>query len=128
MYDIDANRSYTVHARMVRVLFYSIVYPDKSNFERFVIYLSLTLVDRFPAYLVGAMGHEIAHIIALEGRVSISKSDLYSVLRNREESVKSIEKRAKAVYRLFNESVLSEIARWDHISMQWCIVSKPAEF
>lgn len=128
MYDIEANRSYTVHARMVRVLFYSIVYPDTSNFERFAIYLSLTLVDRFPAYLVGAMGHEIAHIIALEGKVSISKSDLYSVLRNREESAKSIEKRAKAVYRVFNESVLSEIARWDHISMQWCIVSKPAEF
>ena len=25
----------TVHARMVRVLFYSLVYPDKNNFERF---------------------------------------------------------------------------------------------
>lgn len=28
-------KTYTVHARVVRVLFYSIVYPDKDNFERF---------------------------------------------------------------------------------------------
>jgi hypothetical protein len=42
--------------------------------------------------LVGAIGHEIAHIIALEGKVNISKSDLYSVLKNREESANSKEK------------------------------------
>jgi hypothetical protein len=31
-------KTYTVHARVVRVLLYSIVYPDKDNFERFAIY------------------------------------------------------------------------------------------
>jgi hypothetical protein len=31
-------KTYTVHAKMVRVLFYSIVYPDKSNFEMLIIY------------------------------------------------------------------------------------------
>jgi hypothetical protein len=72
-------RSYTVRARMVRVLFYSIVYPHKSNFEKLAIYPTLTLIERLPGCLVGAIGHEIAHIIALEGKVSISKSDLYSL-------------------------------------------------
>jgi hypothetical protein len=123
-------RTYTIHARMIKVLFYSIVYPDKSNFERLAIYPTLTLVKRLPGCLVGAIGHEIAHIIALEGKVSISKSDLYSVLRNRAESAKLKEKRAEAVYKLFNEPVLTEIVRWDHISIQKDtekIVSKKAQ-
>ena len=103
---------------MVRVLFYSIVYPDKSNFEVLAIYPTLILIERLSEYLTGAIGHEIAHIIALEGKVSISKSDLYSILRNREASGKSKEKKAKAAYKYFNEPVLSEIIRWDRISMQ----------
>jgi hypothetical protein len=111
-------KSYTVHARMVRVLFYSVVYSDKSNFERLAIYPTLTLVERLPLYLVGAIGHEIAHVIALEGKVSISKSDLYLALGNREESAKSKKKRGEAVYKLFNKPVFSEIIRWDHLSIQ----------
>jgi hypothetical protein len=31
-------RTSTIHARLVRVLFYSVVYPDKNNFERFAIF------------------------------------------------------------------------------------------
>jgi hypothetical protein len=111
-------KTYTVHAKMVRVLFYSIVYPDKSNFEMLAIYPTLTLVERLSEHLTGAIGHEIAHIIALEGKVSISKSDLYLILRNREESAKSKEKKAEAAYKYFNDSVLSEITRWDQISVQ----------
>jgi hypothetical protein len=56
--------------------------------------------------------------LLLEGKVSISKSDLYSILRNREESAKSKEKGAEAAYKYFNEPVLSEIIRWDRISIQ----------
>ncbi len=111
-------KTYTVHAKIVRALFYSIVYPDKSNFEMLAIYPALTLIERLPEHLTGAIGHEIAHIIALEGKVSISKSDLYSILRNREENAKSKEKKAEAAYKYFNEPVLSEIIRWDRISMQ----------
>ena len=48
---------------------------------------TLTPIERLPSYLTGVLSHEIAHIIALEGKVSISKSDLYSVLRNGEENV-----------------------------------------
>jgi uncharacterized protein YjaG (DUF416 family) len=95
------TKTYTVHAKMVRVLFYSIVYPDKSNFEMLAIYPTLTLIERLSEYLTGAIGHEIAHIIALEGKVSISKSDLYSILRNREENAKSKEKKAEAGLQVF---------------------------
>lgn len=63
------------------------------------IYSTLTLIERLPEHLTGVIGHEIAHIIALEGKVSISKSDLYSILRNREESAKSKEKKAEAAYK-----------------------------
>lgn len=115
---IMIKRIYTIRARMVRVLFYSIAYPDKNNFERFAIYPTLTLIERLPNHLTGVLGHEIAHIMALEGKVSISKSDLYSVLRNREENIKFKEKKAEMVYKYFDEPILSEIARWNRISMR----------
>jgi hypothetical protein len=94
-------KTYTVHAKIVRVLFYSMAYPDKSNFEMLAIYPTLTLIERLSEHLTGAIGHEIAHIIALEGKVSISKSDLYSILRDREESAKLKEKKAEAAYKYF---------------------------
>ena len=50
----------TVHARMVRVLFYSLQYPDKNNFERFAIYPTLALIERLPNHLAGVIGHEQA--------------------------------------------------------------------
>ena len=115
---IMITRISTSHARMIKVLFYSVAYPDKNNFERFAIYPTLTLIERLPNYLMGVIGHEIAHIIALEGKVSVSKSDLYSILRNREENAKFKEKKAETVYKYFDESVSSEIARWNRISMR----------
>jgi hypothetical protein len=107
-----------VHARMVRTLFYSIAYPDKCNFENFAIYPTLTLIQRLPDCLIGAIAHEIAHIISVDGKVSISRTDLTLVLRNRLESAKIKEKKAQTVYKHFSESVLSEIKKWDHISMK----------
>ena len=115
---IMITRISTIHARMSKVLFYSVAYPDKNNFERFAIYPTLTLIERLPNYLMGVMGHEIAHIIALEGKVSVSKSDLYSILRNREENAKLKEKKAEMVYKYFDEPISSEIARWNRISMR----------
>lgn len=47
-------KTYTVHARMVRVLFYSIVYPDKNIFESLAMRPTLTLIERLPDYLIGA--------------------------------------------------------------------------
>ena len=111
-------KTYTIHATVVRVLFYSIVYPDKSNFERLAIYPTLTLIERLPDDLVGTIGHEIAHIIALKGKVNISKSDIYSVLRNREDNAKMKEKKAEAAYMYFNEPILSMIIKWDRVSIQ----------
>jgi hypothetical protein len=108
----------TVQARMVRVLFYSLVYPDKNNFERLAIYPTLALIEKLPNHLTGAIGHEIAHIIALEGKVSISKSDLYSVLGNREDNIRLKEKKAEMIYKYFNEPVRSEIKRWDRTRMR----------
>jgi hypothetical protein len=108
----------TIHARAVRLLFYSVVYPDKNNFERLAIYPTLTLIERLPDYLVGVLGHEIAHIMAVKGQTSISKSDLYSILRNREENDKSKEKKAERVYKYFDEPILSKIVQWNRISMR----------
>jgi hypothetical protein len=42
------TRISTIHARMSKVLFYSVAYPDKNNFERFAIYPTLTLIERYP--------------------------------------------------------------------------------
>jgi hypothetical protein len=108
----------TIHARMVRDLFYSVVYPDKNNFERFAIYSTLTLIERLPNYLTGVLGREIPHIISLEGKVSISKSEIYSVLRNREENVELKEKKAEMGYKYFSKPIRSEINRWDRARMR----------
>jgi hypothetical protein len=115
---IMITRITTIHARIVRVLYYSVAYPDKNNFERLAIYPTLTLIERLPHHLAGVLGHEIAHIMALKGRVSISKSDLYSILRNREENDKSKEKKAEMEYKYFDEPILTKIIRWNRISMQ----------
>jgi len=48
-----------------------------------------TLIWKFFPHTI--IGHEIAHVIALEGKVSRSKSDLYLVLINREGRAKSKE-------------------------------------
>lgn len=50
---IMITRISTSHARMIKVLFYSVAYPDKNNFERFAIYPTLTLIERLPNYLMG---------------------------------------------------------------------------
>jgi hypothetical protein len=57
-----------VQAWMVRTLFYNVVYLDKSNFENFAIYPTLTLIERLPDCLIGAIAHEIAHIISVDGK------------------------------------------------------------
>lgn len=61
------------------------------------------------------LDHELAHIIAIEGKVDIPWSDLYSIQRNIEESDKLKE---KATYKYFNEPVISGIIRWDCLSIQ----------
>lgn len=111
-------KTYTIHVTVVRVLFYSIVYPDKGNFERLAIYPTLTLVERLPDDLIGTIDHEIAHIIALKGKVNIPKSDIHSILGNKEDNVKVKEKKAEADYKYFNEPALSVIIKWDRVSMQ----------
>jgi predicted GTPase len=79
---------------------------------------TLTPIERLPSYLTGVLSHEIAHIIALEGKVSISKSDLYLVLRNREENVELKEKKAEMIYEYLSKPIRFEINRWDRTRMR----------
>jgi hypothetical protein len=81
------------------VLCLIILFQDKSNFERLAIYPTLTLIERLPDDLIGTIGHEIAHIIALKGEVNISKSDIHSILRNRKDNAKVKEKKAEVAYK-----------------------------
>ena len=91
---------------MILFLILAIIsYPDKSNFERYAIYPTLTLIERLPDYLTGVIGHEIAHIMSLKGKTSITKADLNLALRNRQQHARSKEKIAKAVYKYFGEPV-----------------------
>ncbi len=45
-------------------LFYSLSYPDVSEFTKFSIYIVVNVCEKFPDHLVGLIGQEIAHVIA----------------------------------------------------------------
>ena len=73
------SRIYETGKDLVRVLFYSLSYPDVSDFTKFSIYIVLTVCEKFPDHLVGLIGHKIAHVIAAKGEVKLSE-DLRLIL------------------------------------------------
>jgi hypothetical protein len=112
------SRKYRIGGGLARALFYSLCYPDVFDFTRFSIYIVISVFERFPDHLAGLIGHEIAHIIASEGEVKMSKEDLGLLLRSRAEFVEAKERTAYRVYPHFGEPIRSMIERWNQIALQ----------
>ena len=107
-------KTYKVGYYSSKVLFYSLTYPDAKDFHKFAIYINKSLIENFPNYLHGVIGHEIAHVIASKGKVEMTKEDLAIILKhNRLAYIKEKEKSAENVYPKFAEPIQTKIREWN---------------
>ena|SRR5919109_3766179 len=112
-------KKYKVGFYLTKVLFYSLTYPDVKDFHKFAIYINLSLIEKFPNYLHGIIGHEIAHVIASKGRVESTEEDLALILKDRLSYINAKEKSAENVYSYFAEPIQSKIKEWNvHSALQ----------
>jgi hypothetical protein len=112
------SRKYKMGRELARALFYSLSYPDVSEFTKFSIYIVVSVFEKFPDHLVGLMGHEIAHIIAAKGEVKLSQEDLGLILRSWPEFIEAKERVASCIYSYFREPTKSMIKTWNEIAQE----------
>jgi hypothetical protein len=106
-------KRYRVRFYLTEVLFYSLTYPDAKDFHKFAIYINIGLIKKFPNFLRGVIGHEIAHVIASGGKVELTKEDLALIRKDRLSYIKAKEKSAESIYPKFTESLQSKIKEWN---------------
>src|SRR5919198_798549 len=112
------SRKYKTGRELAKALFYSLSYPDISEFRRFSIYIGVSVFEKFPDHLVGLIGHEIAHIIAAKGEVKLSEEDLRLILRSWPYFIEAKERMASCFYSYFNEPTKSMIETWNKVALQ----------
>src|SRR5687768_10156284 len=112
------SRKYKTGKELARALFYSLSYPDVSEFTKFSIYIVVSVFEKFPGHLVGLIGHEIAHIIAAKGEVKLSEEDLRLILRSWPDFVEAKERTAFSMYSYFSEPTKSMIETWNEVTQQ----------
>jgi hypothetical protein len=112
------SRKYKTGRELARTLFYSLSYPDVSEFTKFSIYIVVSVFEKFPDHLVGVMGHEIAHIIAAKGEVKLSEEDLGRILRSWPDFIEAKERMAARIYSYFREPTKSMIERWNEFALR----------
>jgi hypothetical protein len=112
------SRKYKTGKELARALFYSLSYPDVSEFTKFSIYIVVSVFEKFPDHLVGLIGHEIAHIIAAKGEVKLSEEDLRLILRSWPDFIEAKERTASSIYSYFSEPTKSMIETWNEVALQ----------
>jgi hypothetical protein len=112
------SRKYKIGKELTRALFYSVSYPDVSEFTKFSIYIVVSVFEKFPDDLVGVMGHEIAHIIAAKGEVKLSQKDLVLILKSWPEFIEAKERMASRIYSYLMEPTRSMIETWNEIALR----------
>jgi hypothetical protein len=112
------SRKYRTGKDLARALFYSLSYPDVSEFTKFSIYIVVSVCEKFPDHLVGLIGHEIAHIIAAKGEVKFSEEDLRLILRSWPDFIEAKERTASRIYSYFSEPTKSMIETWNEVALQ----------
>jgi hypothetical protein len=109
---------YKTGNELAKALFYSLSYPDISEFTKFSIYIVVSVFEKFPDHLVGLIGHEIAHIIAAKGEVKLGEEDLRLILRSWPDFIEAKERTASSIYAYFNEPTKSMIETWNEVAQQ----------
>jgi hypothetical protein len=124
-------KRYRVRFYTTRVLFYALTYPDLKDFNKFAIYVYEGLIENSPDLLPGVIGHEISHVIALKGKVELTKEDLALILKDRLSYINAKEKSAEDMYYCFTKEIQCKIKEWDTYSRREEIkdsITKDAEF
>jgi hypothetical protein len=112
------SRKYKTGKELARALFYSLSYPDVSEFTKFSIYIVVSVFEKFPGHLVGLIGHEIAHIIAAKGEVRLSEEDLRLILRSWLDFIEAKERTSSRIYSYFCKPTKSMIETWNVVALQ----------
>jgi hypothetical protein len=112
------SRKYKIGRESARTLFYSLSYPDVSEFTKFSIYIVVSVCEKFPDHLVGLIGHEIAHVIAAKGEVKLSEEDLRLILRSWPDFIEAKERTASSIYSYFSEPTKSMIETWNEVALE----------
>ena len=112
------SRKYRTGKDLARALFYSLSYPDVSDFTKFSIYIVVSVYEKFSDHLVGVIGHEIAHIIAAKGEVKLTEEDLSRLLRSWPEFIEAKERTASRIYSYFGEPTKSMIETWNEVALR----------
>lgn len=115
---VAVARTYKLSAGLTRLLFYSVTYPDAKDFNRFAIYITLEVVEKFPQHLQGLLGHEVAHVIATKGEVRITEEDIALFLKNRLGHLQKQEKAGHDAYVYFTTEMHKKIEEWNAFSMR----------
>ncbi len=111
------SRKYKTGKESARALFYSLSYPDVSEFTKFSIYIVVSVCEKFPDHLIGLIGHEIAHIIAAKGEVKLSEEDLRLIVRSWPDFIEAKERMASGIYSYFSEPTKSMIESWIELAL-----------
>lgn len=111
------SRKYKIGHDLVSSFFYSLSYPDATDFSKYSTYIVASLAEKFPQHMTGIIAHEIAHIIAAKGEVKITEEDLLLILKNRIEFLKAKETIAEHYYSYFSEPVSSSIKKWNEMAL-----------
>ena len=112
------SKRYRIGRELARALFYSLSYPDVWEFTKFSIYIVVSVFEKFPDYLVGLIGHEIAHIIAAKGEVKLKEEDLRLILRSWPDFIEAKERTASSIYSYFGEPTKSMIETWNKVALE----------
>ena len=112
------SRKYRTGRELAQALFYSLSYPDISEFTNFSIYIVVSVFEKFPDHLVGLIGHEIAHIIAAEGEVKLSEEDLSRILKSWRDFIEAKERIASRMYSCFRQPTKSMIKKWNEVALR----------
>ena len=92
------SRKYKIRFHLMSSFFYSLLYPDATDFSKYSIYIVASLAEKFPHFMTGIIAHEIAHFIAVKGEVKLTEEDLLLILKNRFEFLRAKETIAEHYY------------------------------
>jgi hypothetical protein len=101
---------------IARLYHYNLIFVDPKNFERYAIFSTLNFLDRFQDYIGGGLGHEVAHIIQVKGKIEVELLQIFQYIKDPIQAEGKKEVDAKEFYELFNEPVQSTIRKWNELS------------
>jgi hypothetical protein len=97
--------------------FYNLTYVDVENFDRMAVYSTIEFLEKFPKFIQGGLGHELAHFVAEKGMAGTSADDILREL-DPLQAIHTKEARKDEALGLFPEELKNLIRTWDKLSAE----------